>query len=61
MPSADLEELETDLLEAEQSVLSRFAADSAPGGGELYSTMPALSDAGAYPTITDLLSWFLSL
>ena len=47
MPTASLKELETDLREAEQTVLSRYAADSAPGGGELYSTMPALSDSGA--------------
>lgn len=51
VPKASLQELETDLQEAEQAVLSRFAADSAAGGGELYSTMPALSDSGKPNTL----------
>jgi hypothetical protein len=51
VPSASLADLETDLQESEQAVLSRYAAEKAVGGGELYSTMPALSDSGAHQVL----------
>jgi hypothetical protein len=46
VPTASLADLEADLRESEQAVLSRYAAEQAAGGGELYSQMPALSDSG---------------